>query len=137
MALNTNPEICPSDIVHPIITMLSGDCYALGPCKIVFDIKVRVCLQFEDRFPPEVNVFDEKYMILEDQLPAPPCASVVFCDVDRSSGDFWELAFEAFAEFREIVRAGICFEEVTKYNPDYGTDKLIASSMDGKTNIVR
>ena len=96
-----------------------------------------MCLQFEDRFPPEVNVFDEKYMILEDQLPAPPCASVVFCDVDRSSGNFWELAFEAFAEFREIVRAGICFEEVTKYNPDYGTDKLIASSMDGKTNIVR
>ena len=137
MALNTNPEICPSDIVHPIITMLSGDCYTLGPSKIVLDIKVRVCLQFEERFPPEVKVFDGKYVILEDQLPAPMCASVIFCDIDRSSGDFWKSSFEAFAEVGEIGRAGICFEEVVKYNPGYGADKLRYSSRNGQTNIAR
>ena len=132
MALNTNTDNCPSDLVYPAITMLSGDCYTLGPCKIVLDIKVRVCLQFEERFPPEVKVFDGKYVILEDQLPAPPCASVVFCDVDRSSEDFWKLSFEAFAEFGEIGRAGICFGEVVKYNPEYGTWKLFLSSRCGR-----
>ena len=84
-----------------------------------------MCLQFEERFPPEVIVFDEKYATLEDQLPAPLRASIVLCDVDRSSEDFWKSAFEAFAQFGEMERAGLCLDEVTKRDRGYAGQKLI------------
>ena len=97
--------------VHPTITMLSGDRYTLPPCRSINDIKVQACLLFPANHPPQVRMFDEKAVLLEENEYPAAFSSVVFCDGDRSDQEFWKEAVRAYAKFGDNERAGLAMPE--------------------------
>jgi len=110
--------------VCPEITLLSSNCYTLGPCRSVSDIKVRSCHLFPQFLPPEVKVFAEGGLVLEDQFPAPPQVSILFCGEDTRP---WDSALTAFAKFGDDKGVRMCIDELIKDEADYVSRKLIGT----------